>query len=445
MQAILNQIRTGANSAVSEGNGVITDSTNVLQQQFRYLTPGKYRNHLPTTRVDFNLSSKHRLSGSYWWQEMNRYPDIQNNGEAQFPGLPNIANYTSIRTVGSVTLRSTLSSNFVNELVGGWQWSPGTFNSGVVSSMFDNQGGFSLTFPTAGNPAQPVFSTGATRSTNPNSRYQTNWNINDTVNWLKGSHTLSFGGGFSRVGQWNDSLTVVPSITFGVQSELDPADAMFNTTNFPNASGGNLTNARLLYALLTGRVTSLNGTARLNEDTNRYEYLGTENLRASMDEYSVFFQDSWRVRPTVTMNYGIGWVVQMPLAAGNGVFSTTDYAGFCGPYGIGADGRCKLFQVGGEQTGGVPQFVQYTTSTKGYRTDWNNVAPNFGVSWRPDVEGGWLRTLLGDPEQATLRAGYSITFDKPSMGTFFDVYGDNPGRTYNANRNNNTGSNHLLV
>ena len=45
----------------------------------------------------------------------------------------------------------------------------------------------------------------------------------------------------------------------------------------------------------------------------------------------------------------------------------------------------------------MPEFTQFTTGTRGYNTDWNNLAPNIGVAWRPDVETGWLRTLLGDP------------------------------------------------
>ena len=101
----------------------------------------------------------------------------------------------------------------------------------------------------------------------------------------------------------------------------------------------------------------MNGTSRLNEDTLKCEYLGVLNERGFMDEASAFIQDSWRMKPTITMNYGVAYVVQLPLSAGNGVYSTTDYAGFCGPCGIAANGQCKLFQVGGDQTGVTPQFV----------------------------------------------------------------------------------------
>ncbi len=43
---------------------------------------------------------------------------------------------------------------------------------------------------------------------------------------------------------------------------------------------------------------------------------------------------------------------------------------------------------------------------------------------RPDVQGGWLRTLLGDPEQATLRAGDAMTFGLEQM----DRAGSTPSR-----------------
>jgi len=441
---LIAQIRSLSQSAVDRGWGVISDQNNVNLQQFDYKEPGKYVNHLPTTRVDFNLSPKHRLSGSYWWQMVNRFPDIQNSTEATFPGLPNIGNYESIRTVGSVTLRSTLSSALVNELVGGWQWSPGTFNAGITKSQFDNQGGFSLT-PGGNQGNWPLGAWSPTRSINPNSRYQVNMDFKDTVSWLRGNHAMGFGGGFTRVIQHNVSDNVVPQITLGIQTGLDPADGMFTTANFPGASNGDLNNARALYALLTGRVTQVAATAFLTEGQNQYEYLGTQDTRGYQDTFSAFFQDSWKLRPTVTMNAGVAWVVQLPFSPGNSTFSTTDMASFCGPYGQKSDGYCQgLFQVGGNSTVGkqVPEFNELTKGTRGYNVDYKQFSPNIGVAWRPNVQSGFLRTILGDPEQATLRAGFSIGYNQPSVGT--GVYGNNPGRSISATRNNNNAT-YLLV
>ena len=98
----------------------------------------------------------------------------------------------------------------------------------------------------------------------------------------------------------------------------------------------------------------------------------------------------------------------------NDSFSMSTFADLCGrrasapdPAGAG----CNLFQPG-TLTGSTPQYMQYDSGNPGYETDWNNFAPNVGMAWRPNVQNGLLRTLLGDPDQATIRAGYSVAFTR---------------------------------
>src|SRR6185503_12084772 len=88
----------------------------------------------------------------------------------------------------------------------------------------------------------------------------------------------------------------------------------------------------------------------------------------------------------------------------------------------------------------------------GFKTDLNNVAPNISVAWRPNVtpnisvawrpnvQQGFLRTVLGDPETATIRAGYSIAYNRNGMAEFTGVFGANTGRTTNSNRNSTVGN-----
>ena len=51
----------------------------------------------------------------------------------------------------------------------------------------------------------------------------------------------------------------------------------------------------------------------------------------------------------------------------------------------------------------------------------NNVAPNVSLAWRPNVQDGFLRTLLGDPENAVLRGGYSVAYDRQGISAFTGV------------------------
>jgi hypothetical protein len=122
--------------------------------------------------------------------------------------------------------------------------------------------------------------------------------------------------------------------------------------------------------------------------------------------------------------------------------SAVSLASVCGMSGMGDGGtysKCNFGAVGASPDATVPEFVQYTKGTRGYNTDWNNVAPNVGIAWRPNVQEGWLRTLLGDPEQATLRAGYSVAYERQGMGVFTGQFGANPGSTLSLTRSESTG------
>ena len=273
-------------------------------------------------------------------------------------------------------------------------------------------------------------------------RNTTNWNIDDTLSWLRGSHSITLGGSFMQVNHARTVWSAAPQITFGTDVNFDPASSMFNGVSLPGASTQNMTDARALYGMLTGRITAINGTARLSEATNRYEYLGSRTERVRLNEFGLFAQDSWRFTPTLTLNFGLRWELQLPLVPLNDSFSMSTLADLCGRSGVGSGpgGReCNLFQPG-SLTGITPQYVQYNSGDPGYKTDYNNFAPNLGAAWRPNVQGGWLRKVLGDPDEATIRGGYAVAFNRERMDRFTNLFSANPGAAINANRSGNQGN-----
>lgn len=428
-------------NAAMATTGTLSTPANVLNtQRYVYLSGAKGDQYAPTTRVDLNLTDKHRLTGTYYWQRFLSKPDLLNNVDAPFPGFPNFAYQTSYRTTGSATLRSTLGRNIVNEAKGGWQWSPNSFFGNITKDMFDNQGGYSIGFAGSGDFSNL---TGPTATRNLQPRNTTNWNIDDTLSWQTGRHSVNMGASFMQIIHDQNSEDVAPSIGFSVDTTNDPARNLFTTANFPSASSAQLGSARSLYALLTGRVTSINGTARLNNN-GEYVYLGNLNQKSKMNEAGFYVQDSWRMRPTLTLNYGLRYELQFPFTPITNTWSTATTADACGKSGPGdVNGRwCNLFQPGtlGAPTV-VPQYIKYEPGNRGYKMDWNNLAPNGGVAWRPNVQSGWLRTLLGDPEQATLRGGYSLTFNRERMDRFTGLYGGNVGGTTSVSNRNNANGN----
>jgi Carboxypeptidase regulatory-like domain/TonB dependent receptor-like, beta-barrel len=423
--------------AATQSTGTVTATSDPNVNRYAFQGEGGRDEHNPTFRVDVNVTDSHRVTGTYNYQQAFQHPDLLNGNDPTFPGFANFADQRSDRNLGSYTLRSTFSSNMVNELIGGFLWSPIDFAGPLGPDQFVDQGGFNLGLPTLGSAQL----TGATISTAMTQRNASHWDISDTLNWLKGSHSVSMGGNFTKVNYWTTTQTAVPQLSFGVEAATDPANAMFTNANFPGASTADLNNARALYGLLTGRVTQIGGNYRLDEDTGEYVYMGHGRQAGGMKEWGLFVNDSWRATPTLTVNLGVRWEVQMPFEPANSVYSTTTLEGFCGVSGLASDGQCNLFRPG-TLTGAATTYNQYASGTPGYNTDWNNIAPSVGAAWRPNVSSGWLRTLLGDPDYATIRGGYAIGYNRDGIGTFTGVFNGNPGVSITQNRNATTG---LLV
>ncbi len=110
--------------------------------------------------------------------------------------------------------------------------------------------------------------------------------IENNTTWIGGKHSVTFGGTMIQADVWLENQTLVPTVGFGLVS-TEPATAMFNAANFPGASAADIAQAQNLYAILTGRVTSLTGDARINESGDAYVPLGKSRAAGRMREFDL--------------------------------------------------------------------------------------------------------------------------------------------------------------
>ena len=94
------------------------------------------------------------------------------------------------------------------------------------------------------------------------------------------------------------------------------------------------TNAPALYSLLTGRVSSINRSVVSDEKSKQYGAF-QPIVRNHQREIGLYFQDSWRLHPRLTFNYGVRWDRQNPPVNDNGVYTRPGYAGVWGVSGVG--------------------------------------------------------------------------------------------------------------
>jgi hypothetical protein len=419
------------NATTREGN--LRDLTDPLYQEYAYLVPTTSHNHYPTVRLDYQISARHRLTWSMNFQYIGGGPDTTNNREAYFPGFPVVADQWSTRRATSGWLRSILSPTMVNEFRIGYGGAPiifaqGQFKPEMFSGPVANQGGFYLNMANSmgfTTNTQNYMNAGSAGTTSGRDAYQ--HLFEDTLSWQKGAHSINIGGSYAQFTLWQQNQNVVPELRFGVV-QGDPADAMFVPGNFPGASATNITNARALYSILTGRVMEVRGVARLDPSTNKYVYSGQSDQRAQQRQIGLWLQDGWHVGPNFTLNYGARYDLTFPFVALNNSYSIGDLDDVYGVSGVG-----NLFKPG-VLTGQPPTFRQLSSGERAYPMDWNNISPSVGFAWTPSADDGFLRRLTGGPSDFVVRAGYNRSYTRLGLTDFAAQVANNPGVSLNVFR-----------
>jgi hypothetical protein len=445
VQAFFNAINQG--TALPGFGSAVTQNIDLNTYSYAWQPPMFRAEHLPVVRIDMNLNKNNRLTGTNNFQKANSDPDIVNNGFSSFPGIPVDSTQYSFRETATATLRTTLGRNMVNEGGYGLIWSPVYFSSNVTPDRYINNTNFNFLAVGGATP------TNIDVATNSTSRNGANYSFHDTLTWLKGQHNFSLGAAYTNVWEWSASHPLVNTYTLGLDTANDPAAGLFTAANFPGSTAADLTSARNLYAMLTGRVTQITGNAILQPD-GTYLYRADTRFQVNQPEFGSFIQDQWRLRPNVTVNAGVRWELQYPIRPTQALFSRNDISDLCGQAGTGAAASnapiatigCPFGQPGIPLNGPTPTYKQYTANSPGYSLDKNNFAPSIGVAWQPNVEHGFLRSILGDPNLATLRASWARSFNQGGLSDYLAATGpiqNGPGLTVNANRN--VANNNLVV
>ncbi len=422
-------------SAATTGGSIQTIDPNL--NRFSFNVPVESKRIYPTLRLDYNLSSRHRASFSYNYQKFTDFPDTLNNRDASYPGFPVEAGQESVRLSWSAPVRTVLTSNLVNEARVGYSGAPVKFfaelNPGMFSGAKVPQAGYQIVLPTINATL-----TNPSPTANPSSRNANSIVVENTLSWLKGTHSITSGVSFTQYDIWAKNEMLVPQLRFAVLTS-DPANAMFSAANFPGASAANITAAANLYALLTGRIQQIAGDARIDETTGEYKWVGQGRETGRLREGGIYLQDQWRVRNNITVNAGVRYDVQLPFYSLNSLYSYATIDDLCGRSGKKSDNSCNLFQPG-VMPGTSPTFKQLTAGTKPYNTDYNNIAPSVGFAWTPEQRSGLLGTLMGPSNDFVIRGGYTRSYSRAGLNDFTSIFNANPGIRIIQNRDEASGN-----
>ncbi len=411
MRRYLAQFPTGNDDSISPDGGLNYTG-------FRFNAPVNTDNNIYTLRLDYNLTAngRHTLFGR------GILGDIKTDLiAAQYPGLD----------ASAVLLNNSRGVAF------GYTGNFGTNISNTLRYAFTRQGientgtrgeTFSLLAINPFFAGADEFG-GVARATSR--RVPVN-EISDDLVWVKGRHTLQFGGTLlftrnNRLSEANSFNRFQANAGFCANGCSEISDVLLADGN-PNNDPDSPTSVTGASLALFGAVTQANATFLVDPQTRRFLPAGTPQLRNFAENgIELYVQDSWQAKSNLTITGGVRYSYYTPLWETNGaqVRPTVDINEWFErrkadmDAGRPSDAQPLLsFDLAG-RANGKPAW---------YAPDKNNFAPRVAVAYSPNFGGKFGKVLFGENGQSAIRAGFGIYYDRigGTLAVTTDQYGS-PG------------------
>src|SRR5687767_10562626 len=402
--------RTGgliSTRAFQFGNAPVTNRAlfedNPLIQQLN-VRPSEFEQNQFTTRLDGRLTSNNTLSGTFFF---SNFPALDSFPDPSSLISPFVLRRADRNRTLAISDQHIFSPTLINEFVFGYFSLNNTRSldepfltpelgneaAGIINPavQFDSSPGTLRLGHFIGRPGTNLtqFSFGGPNDSF-NLRDQKTFSFANNVTWIKGNHTLRFGGDFKRH-QYDSSLPEEQA------TEFEKFDS--------------------ITQLLTGNATEADTQFGITQKSFRFR------------DYAGYIADDWKVAKNLTLNLGLRYELFMWPEEKDGRIGNFDFAGFdpCFTQSGGSLGVCDnpspgfiipsnvqttgLTNVDGAIAGTARAGNNHTLNGQ----DRNNFAPRIGFAYSP----------LSD-NRMVIRGGYGVFYDRPSAAFINTIFSNYP-------------------
>ena len=321
------------------------------------LAPSRSQNHT-TVRLDHTISDRDKVFGRYLAQH-NNTPQESAFPEPAASGLGGLAsrNVNNLAHTVMTSWMHSFSPSWINDLKFHWLKQ----NRDVLHDSVDGGWPAKLGLTGVSDTAFPAFRpqayspVGGATAVFRIQRGPT-FGFSDSLTYISGKHTVKTGFEF----RWNGS-----------------------TDTFKVAPSGNFVFSRQGTGLQANRLSGNGFASMLLGFATRAQIRDSRPLTFRNQYYGWYLQDDWKILPNVTLNLGVRYDVETPRTSPDDTSNGFD--------------NTRIHPVGGFP--GVIRFAGVDGEPRTpFDTDFNNLGPRFGLSWRP---------FGGD---TVVRGGYGIFF-----------------------------------
>ena len=233
-------------------------------------------------------------------------------------------------------------------------------------------------------------------------------NFTDDVSWLKGNHSFGFGTNLRLVRNRRDTFDNAfdnaitnPSFYQGGGSTIaDPVN------EFSPISGAT-TGVENAVTALIGRFSQYSALFTFDRDGSLLPSGTPAQREFRTEEYDFYFLDSWKIRPNITLSYGVRYGISTPVYEKNGFEVKTSV-----PLSEFFEARRAASNLG--QSLNTPLTLELSGKANDasplYDYDKNNFQPRVSVAWSPKFNGA-LGKVFGKNDESVFRAAFSMTND----------------------------------
>jgi hypothetical protein len=370
-------------------------------------------------RLDHDFGPKWHFMSSYRYYKLVRDTDSQYTIAGGSP--QSLSSRPQVPWFFAAGLTTNISTNVTNDLHYSylrnfWQWgsagdTPQLAGLGGALEPLGEQ------TPTAGHALTPY----NVNTQNTRTRFwdgQDNM-VRDDVSILHGNHLFQFGGTYQRNWDFHERSDNGGGINYQPVYQLGTAvGAGINLGGiFPSSlSTGDQTNFGNDYVAALG-IVSISQTAftRSGTQLTLNPPLTPAQDKSTIPYYNVYFSDSWRLKPSITLTYGLGWTLEMPPVEAQGrQVELVDQAGqqidteayLKARESAALQGQVYNPELGFALVGNTGGGQKYP-----YNPYYGAFSPRVAAAWNPNYSDGLLGRVFGQGK-TVVRGGYSRIFGR---------------------------------
>jgi hypothetical protein len=243
--------------------------------------------------------------------------------------------------------------------------------------------------------------------------------LRDDMTTVKGNHLLQWGGQYQHNFDYHQRTDNGGGINFTTTYQLGDSSgsglidlSALQAEGYPSGTTSSRV-AAAVYGMVTDAQVSY---TRSGNNLSLNAPLTPASDKSTIPYYNVYFSDTWHLKPSFTLTYGMGWTLEMPPTEATGKqvslvdasdepIKTEDY--LAQRKAAATAGEVYNPEIGFALVGNVGKGLKYP-----YNPFYGSFSPRIAAAWNPHLAGDSMFGHILGHDATVIRGGYGRIYGR---------------------------------